>query len=162
MYKRQSKKSDLGELMGITYEEIVDNLINPKNSDSVDDALVRRYHPDQSTSHDMSGSGSYWLYRMVSSRNPLREKMALFWHNIFATGYAKVTNGKPFTDQTRMFRNFGMGRLDELLLRLSKDPAMIIWLDNIDNHSDAINENYGRELLELFSCLLYTSPSPRD
>ena len=146
-----SKKSDLGDLMGITYEEIVDNLIDPKNSDSVDDALVRRYHPDQSTSHDMSGSGSYWLYRMVSSRNPLREKMALFWHNIFATGYAKVTNGKPFTDQTRMFRNFGMGRLDELLLRLSKDPAMIIWLDNIDNHSDAINENYGRELLELFS-----------
>ncbi|MBE42292.1 MAG: hypothetical protein CL742_02060 [Chloroflexi bacterium] len=145
------KKSDLGNLMESSYEEIVDNLIEPKMSDSVDDALVRRYHPDQSTSHDMSGAGSYWLYRMVSSRNPLREKIVLFWHNIFATGYAKVTNGKPFTDQARMFRNYGLGRLDELLLRLSKDPAMIIWLDNIDNHSNEINENYGRELLELFS-----------
>ena len=146
-----SKKSDLCELIGITYEEIVDNLIDPKNSDSVDDALVRRYHPDQSTSHDMSGSGSYWLYRMVCSKKHLRKKMALFWHKKFDTGYAKVNNGKPFTDQTRIFHKFGMGRLDELLLRLSKDPAMIIWLDNQQNHKDSINENFGRELLELFS-----------
>ena len=49
-----------------------------------------------------------------------------------------------------MFRRFGLGRFDVLLLELSKDPAMLLWLDNQDNHKGAINENYGRELLELF------------
>ena len=55
------------------------------------------------------------------------------------------------TDQIRMFRRFGMGNYKTLLLELSKNPAMLIWLDNVDNHNGAINENYGRELLELFS-----------
>ena len=81
----------------------------------------------------------------------MREKIALFWHNVFATGYTKVTNGKPISDQLRMFRSHGLAKLDDLLLKLSRDPAMIIWLDNVDNHNGAINENYGRELLELFS-----------
>ena len=75
----------------------------------------------------------------------------MFWHGIFATGYAKVIHGKALSDQTRMFRRHAMGSLRTLLLELSKDPAMIIWLDNQDNHKGAINENYGRELLELFS-----------
>ena len=55
------------------------------------------------------------------------------------------------SDQLRMFRSHGLAKLDDLLLKLSRDPAMIIWLDNVDNHNGAINENYGRELLELFS-----------
>ena len=54
-------------------------------------------------------------------------------------------------NQIDMFRNRGMGSFDDLLVELSRDPAMIMWLDNQDNHKDAINENYGREILELFS-----------
>ena len=115
------------------------------------DDLIRRYHPDQSAGFESGGAGSSWLYRLVSTNDPLREKMTLFWHGIFATGYAKVTVGKVLTDQIRMFRNLGMGSFKSLLLELSKNPAMIIWLDNVDNHNGAINENYGRELLELFS-----------
>lgn len=146
-----STKAQLDEYLSVGYEKVVDGLIDELDSSRIDDALVRRYFPDQSVTHDTSGAGSYWLYRLVSTDSPLREKIALFWHNVFATGYTKVTNGKPMSDQLRMFRSHGLGKLDELLLKLSKDPAMIIWLDNVDNHDGAINENYGRELLELFS-----------
>ena len=67
------------------------------------------------------------------------------------TAYSKVTQGKVLADQLRMFRRHGMGSFRTLLIELSKDPAMIVWLDNQDNHKRDINENYGRELLELFS-----------
>ena len=88
---------------------------------------------------------------MITTTDPLTEKMALFWHGIFATGYPKITQGKVLNDQIRMFRRYGIGNFRTLLLELSKDPAMIVWLDNHDNHDGAINENFGRELLELFS-----------
>ena len=144
-------REQLGQYISIGYEKVVDSLIDTEDSSRINDALVRRYFPDQSVTHDTTGAGSYWLYRLVSTDSPLREKIALFWHNVFATGYTKVTNGKPMSDQLRMFRSHGLAKLDDLLLKLSRDPAMIIWLDNVDNHNGAINENYGRELLELFS-----------
>ena len=144
-------KSELEEYVALGYEQTVDLLLQPNEPDQINDALVRRYFPDQSVPHESNSAGSYWLYRLVSTDHPLKEKMVLLWHNLFATGYAKVTNGKPLTDQLTMFRKYGMGSFDNLLLQLSRDPAMIIWLDNIDNHNGAINENYGRELLELFS-----------
>ena len=144
-------KEQLDQYISVGYEKVVDSLIDTEDSSRINDALVRRYFPDQSVTHDTTGAGSYWLYRLVSTDSPLREKIALFWHNVFATGYTKVTNGKPMSDQLRMFRSHGLAKLDDLLLKLSRDPAMIIWLDNVDNHNGAINENYGRELLELFS-----------
>ena len=146
-----ASRAELEEYLVDGYEQAVEKLLISEEDSLVNNALIRRYHPDQSATHDTYGSGPYWLYRLVSTEAPLREKIVFFWSNIFATGYAKVTNGKPLTDQLRMFRDHGMGSLDNLLLQLSRDPAMIIWLDNIDNHNGAINENYGRELLELFS-----------
>ena len=113
--------------------------------------LIRRYHYDHSAMFESTGSGASLLYRLISTNDPLREKMGLFWHGVFATGYAKVTIGKVLMDQVKMFRRYGMGNFKTLLIELAKDPAMIIWLDNQDNHKGAINENFGRELLELFS-----------
>ena len=88
---------------------------------------------------------------MVSTSCPLEEKIALFWHGVFATGENKLNNVGVLTNQIDMFRRHGLGRFDDLLIELSKDPAMIVWLDNHTNHKDSINENYGREILELFS-----------
>ena len=93
----------------------------------------------------------YWGYRMISTDNPFLEKMALFWHGVFATAENKLNNIGSLTNQIDMFRRHGIGRYDDLLVELSKDPAMLIWLDNHTNHKDSINENYGREILELFS-----------
>ena len=133
------------------YQNTVEALLNPGEEDRMDDHLIRRFHPELSGMMGPNAPGQNWLYRMATTSAPLREKMALFWHGIFATGYAKVIHGKALSDQTRMFRTFGMGSFKDLLIQLSKDPAMIIWLDNQDNHNGAINENFGRELLELFT-----------
>ena len=92
-----------------------------------------------------------WLYRMINTERPLEEKIALFWHGLFATAYFKLDHPKAVINQTNSFRRNGLGSFHTLLVELSKDPAMIFWLDNKDNHKDAPNENFGRELLELFS-----------
>ena len=133
------------------YEAAVDELINPSEPHWREVFLARRFHFEQSGMLTPQGGPAHWLYRMITTKAPLHEKVALFWHGIFATGYPKVIHGKALSDQIRMFRNLGMGRLDTLLLELARDPAMIVWLDNQDNHKGTINENWGRELLELFS-----------
>ena len=133
------------------YNETVNRLLKPTNVQEMTDDLIRRYHHEQSGMMGLNNPGAYWLYKMITTTDPLTEKMALFWHGIFATGYPKITQGKVLNDQIRMFRRYGTGNFRTLLLELSKDPAMIVWLDNHDNHDGAINENFGRELLELFS-----------
>ena len=133
------------------YEATVNDLVHPADTSWAGSYLVRRFHYEQSGMMTPHGAPAYWLYRLITTKAPLYEKMALFWHGIFATGYPKVIHGKALSDQIRAFRRYGMGKLDDLLLELAKDPAMIVWLDNQENHKDAINENWGRELLELFS-----------
>ena len=147
---------------GATYEELeaaqsagyaatVERLLHPEDAPEWDDALFRRYHTDQNSLMLIESSQAYWLYRMINTRRPLEEKMALFWHGLFATAYGKLNHAKAVHNQIDTFRRQGLGRFRDLLSSLSRDPAMIFWLDNKDNHKDAPNENYGRELLELFS-----------
>jgi uncharacterized protein (DUF1800 family) len=144
-------RAELDDCAAKGYEATVEELLNPVSAQAMPDDLIRRYHHEQSGMMGQQNPAAYWLYRMISTNAPLQEKMALFWHTVFATGYPKITQGKVLSDQIRMFRRFGMGNFKTLLVELSKDPAMIVWLDNHDNHKAAINENYGRELLELFS-----------
>lgn len=133
------------------YEATVDALLNPQAPDVVPEDLIRRYHMDQSDLRNHAAAAAYWIYRMVKTESPLREKMCLFWHRVFATAATKLIQARVVTNQLDMFRTYGMGSFRELLLRLCRDPAMMMWLDNQDNHKDSINENYGREILELFS-----------
>ena len=133
------------------YEATVERLLNPGDAQWVGDFMVRRFDHEASGMINHPGAARNWIYRMVTSEAPLQEKMTLFWHGIFATGMPKVINGRVLSDQVSMFRRCGMGKFDDLLMELAKNPAMIVWLDNQDNHKDAINENWGRELLELFS-----------
>ena len=146
-----ANREQIGMHANAGYQSTVEALLYPGEEDRMDDHLIRRFHPELSGMMGPNAPGQNWLYRMATTSAPLREKMALFWHGIFATGYAKVIHGKALSDQTRMFRTFGMGSFKDLIIQLSKDPAMIIWLDNQDNHNGAINENFGRELLELFT-----------
>ena len=140
---------ELDQAMDKGYDAVLDELLNPSGDDIVPNDLIRRYHVDQS---DLRGGAvPYWIYRMAVTDHPLREKMCLLWHRVFATASYKLIQGRVVVSQIDMFRDHGMGNLDNLLVRLSRDPAMIMWLDNQDNHKGSINENYGRELLELFS-----------
>ena len=133
------------------YEHVVEDLLNPGAANSMPDDVIRRYHVDMAEMRELNSAGAYWLYRMVTTDNPLEEKMALFWHSLFATGYSKLNQARALMNQIDTFRRNAMGDFRTILVELSKDPAMIIWLDNNDNHKGDINENYGRELLELFS-----------
>ena len=144
-------RSELEEYAAKGYDATVDELLHPVDPQQMPDEMIRRYHAEQSGMMGQNSPGAYWLYRMISTTAPLHEKMTLFWHGVFATGYTKITQGKVLIDQIRMLRRYGLGSFRDLLVELSKDPAMIIWLDNQDNHNGSINENYGRELLELFS-----------
>ena len=115
-------------------------------------ALLLRYMPGCLLPGGVPLPGQYnWMYNMITTQRPLEEKMALFWHHVFATGNSKVDNCDQMLEQLVMFRRYGTGNYREMLVQLSKNPAMIFWLDNNENHRDAVNENWGRELLELFS-----------
>jgi uncharacterized protein (DUF1800 family) len=135
------------------YEATVEELLHPGDGPLPleDEDLVRRYHVDENSLMLIESCQTYWLYRMINTRRPLEEKLALFWHGVFATGYTKLNQPKAILRQIEMFRRRGLGDFRTLLVELSRDPAMIFWLDNKDNHGHAVNENYGRELLELFS-----------
>ena len=112
------------------YEATVEELINAGEEQRMGDDVIRRFQPELSGMLNQNSSGPNWLYRMGTTTASLQEKMALFWHGIFATGYPKVIHGKALSDQIRMFRRYGMGSYRKLLVELSRDPAMIIWLDN--------------------------------
>jgi uncharacterized protein (DUF1800 family) len=93
----------------------------------------------------------WWLYCMLQSKHPLREKMALFWHNHFATSIVKVQNTLLMFRQNWLLRMHALGRFGPMLQAISRDGAMLIWLDANNNVKGKPNENYARELMELFS-----------
>ena len=125
----------------------------------------------------INDSRQRWLFRMVHSERPLQEKMALFWHNHFATTYSKVAGfaggiqgarmmaGKPGEvpgppGQYELFRRHALGNFRDLLLAVARDPAMVVFLDGRTNTRTRPQENFGREIMELFTWGVgnYTEP----
>ncbi len=88
---------------------------------------------------------------MVATRRPLEEKMALFWHGHFATGADKVRDYRKMLGQLALFQRIATGNFRELLVALAQDPAMLVFLDAGQNVKGAPNENFGREVMELFT-----------
>jgi hypothetical protein len=95
--------------------------------------------------------GLWWANRMLATRRPLEEKLTLFWHGHFATGQNKTRDYRMMLQQNEMFRARASGKLRDLLVGILKDPAMLVYLDNGENIKSHPNENFGRELLELFT-----------
>ena len=132
-------KKEIDSLSNKSYEDSVDYLLDNLDKNPVPVDLLRRYQIDLSDVRTVFSSGSYWMYRMAHSKFPFEEKVALFWHRVFATGQNKLIQGKVMTSQIEMFRKHGLGSFETLLIELSKDTAMIMWLDNQDNHKENIN-----------------------
>jgi hypothetical protein len=95
--------------------------------------------------------GLWWANRMLVTRRPLEETLTLFWHGHFATGENKVRDYRMMLRQNEMFRARASGAFRDLLVGILKDPAMLVFLDNGENIKKHPNENFGRELLELFT-----------
>jgi uncharacterized protein (DUF1800 family) len=94
---------------------------------------------------------AWWVERMLHGGQPLREKMVLFWHNHFATSISKVQSALLMYKQNELLRKYALGKFRPFLLEVSKDPAMLVWLDSNSNVKGKPNENYAREVMELFS-----------
>jgi uncharacterized protein (DUF1800 family) len=107
---------------------------------------------------------AWWIYRMLLSPQPLREKLTLFWHNHFATSNAKVNNAGFMLGQYELLNRYALGNFRTLLQEISKDPAMMVWLDTSLSKKGMPNENYARELMELFSLGIgrYTEKDVRE
>ena len=133
------------------YDNVVEELLNPGDGPGIEEDLLFRAHPAYFPMTGIATPQTEIVYRMINSKFQLQEKMALFWHTIFCSGDNKVDNEPTSSAQYYKFRKFGMGNFKDLLMMLSTDGAMLYYLDNIENHKGAVNENYGRELLELFS-----------
>ena len=117
-----------------------------------DDALEKIVYDQNFDFTDISDLRRWLIYRMMFTKRPLLEKTVLFWHGHFATSNAgKVNNPYQMYLQNNTFRKNGLGNFGELLLNVSKDPAMIVWLDNQQNTKNKPNENYAREVMELFT-----------
>ncbi len=146
-----ASRQELEERAAKGYEATVEDLLHPEEQPPIDDDILYRFMPGYEGALGPPINQAEWVYRMVNTQRPLEEKLALFWHQLFATGNSKVDNPPEITQQIAMFRRQALGSFRDLLVELAKNPAMIWWLDNNGNHNGAINENWGRELLELFS-----------
>ncbi|MDA1349736.1 MAG: DUF1800 domain-containing protein [Chloroflexi bacterium] len=143
---------ELRQRATIGYEQTVDELLRPDAQEPLDGYRFLRYQPWTWKPGTLSNPGpTSWLYHMINTKRPLEEKLTFFWHQVFATGVSKVDHWDEVADMIDLFRRLGMDSFRDLLLAVAKSPAMIYWLDNNENHAAAVNENFGRELLELFS-----------
>jgi len=133
--------------------------------DGLDAALARLFAADEgrvatlalkdgdvvAAGDDLPRLQALWLLRIATSEAPALEKLALFWHGHFATSNEKVKSAALMWGQYRLFRERGAGPFRELLEEIARDPAMLVWLDSNSNGRIRPNENFARELMELFS-----------
>ncbi|MGH8059974.1 MAG: DUF1800 domain-containing protein, partial [Candidatus Entotheonellia bacterium] len=144
-------RDELEAALAKGYEATLEELLHPEQAPDLEEDLLFRSFPDFHETRKVDVAAAAWVWRMIHTQRPLEEKMVLFWHCLFATGNAKVESPLQMVRQIATFRRFALSDFRTILLELSKDPAMLFWLDNQLNTKDVHNENYGRELLELFS-----------
>ena len=143
-YEELERRDALG------YGATVEELLHPEEQPDLQMDVMQRYMGWRDMGYLAANQGC-WTYRMVNSPRQLEEKMCLFWHSIFCVGDSKCMAPQNILTQLNKFRAGGLGSFSDLLMDLASDPAMLYYLDNQLSHKDAVNENWGRELLELFT-----------
>jgi uncharacterized protein (DUF1800 family) len=169
-----ARPDEINEYLKQGFEATVEQLVNYENtpedsrlSDVPADTAgapyelryqVTRYTPPGSTTPQdipnaltMDRLAGWWLDRMVKTRRPLQEKLVIFWHDHFSTSFSKINNSKWLYWQNKLCREQASGDFRALLKGINRDPAMIEWLDSHLNRLGSPNENYARELMELFA-----------
>lgn len=148
-------QAELDSYAQLGFAGTLERLLNPEAvDDSATDAQIGAVGLDRSdpeTRKKIEDAKFWWLNRMLLTQRPLVEKMTLFWHNHFATANSKVGNAWLMLDQIQLFRDNGLGSFEALLQKVTRDPATLIWLDNRQNRKGANNENFAREVQELFT-----------
>lgn len=138
-----AKAAEVGEVYGEVVREE-----GPRKLQDITDALYYKY---LSSNREWQRVAQWWAERMLTSPRPLEEKMTLFWHGHFATEELKNDDYRLMLQQNMTLRQLATSDMSSLLIAMSKDPAMLLYLDNRLNVKGHANENYAREILELFS-----------
>jgi uncharacterized protein (DUF1800 family) len=142
-------------------ERLVDGLLTrPAGAESFENESQALAHAILATG-DPKQLSAWWVFVMLRTPQPLQERMTLFWHGHFATSAAKVKDANAMYDQNRLLREHAMSDFSRLVHAVSQDPAMLVYLDSATNRKAHPNENYARELMELF-CLGEGNYSERD
>ena len=145
-------EAELDQYTPLGFAGAVDRILNLEQvDDSATDQLLAPLTTDLGDRKKIEAAKFWWVNRMLYTQRPLQEKMTLFWHNHFATANSKVGNSVLMLQQIQLFRDSGLGNFETLLQKVTRDPAMLIWLDNRLNRKGAPNENYAREVQELFT-----------
>jgi uncharacterized protein (DUF1800 family) len=137
------KAETAGEAIGVR--------VKPAGSRRMQPVVDRFFYWLRATALETRRVSAWWADRMVSTDRPLQEKMALFWHGHFATSADKVRDYRKMLVQLELFQQKGTGNFRELLIAVAQDPAMLVFLDAGQNVKGAPNENFGREVMELFT-----------
>ena len=144
-------RDQIDQYVATGYEETVEDLLNPVAARPEDQDLMDRYFIASVEARSVGHADPQWSWRLATTEKPLEEKIALFWHSLLAVGGIKLDHGLEMLTEIDLFRRLGLGSFRTLLFEISRNPGMMYWLDNQNSHKGAPNENYGRELLELFS-----------
>lgn len=149
---------EINLLTSLGREGAVDYLINygQINNQPLDDLIATSFdfsNPNDNTKFNQNELRRWWFIRMTNTARQFEEKMTLFWHNHFATSINKVNeiNGLYMLNQNKLLRANVLAKFDDLLLKVAQDPAMLLWLDGVTNILGKPNENFARELQELFT-----------
>ena len=137
------KAAEVGEVYGVKRATS-----GPRPLQDITDALYYKY---LASNREWLRVSTWWAERMLTTPRPLEEKMTLFWHGHFATEELKVDDYRLMLRQNETLRELATGNVRDLLLAMSRDPAMLLYLDNRLNVRGQPNENYAREIFELFS-----------
>lgn len=155
VYRRAAFGASLKELevgLKLGPKELIDRLLKGGETSPQYDSETEKFLSANARKFNAGAQASaWWLYRMLHGGHPLREKLTLFWHNHFATSNAKVQNVGYMVGQYELMHKHALGNFAELLQEMSKDRAMMVWLDTVQSKKGQPNENYARELMELFS-----------
>jgi uncharacterized protein (DUF1800 family) len=146
-----ARPAELDHYTALGWDATLDELLHPERVEEDLDTLLTSLQGNLIDLQNLDDVQTWWLYRMVQTRRPLLEKLTLFWHGHFAVANYKVNNPFLMHQHIELLRENALGTFDTLLLGVSRDPAMLLWLDGASNHRNAPNENYGRELLELYT-----------
>jgi uncharacterized protein (DUF1800 family) len=154
--------SEIDDLYGRGLEGAVSRLVDYEEIDltAYEQSLAAKNY----NLANIRGVQQWFLDRMAFSPRPLEEKMTYFWNLHWTSGIAKVRGVTLIHNQNKTERHYAIGKFDDVVLKISQDPAMLVWLDNWLNRAGRPNENYARELMELY-CLgigYYTETDVRE
>ncbi|MEK0424802.1 MAG: hypothetical protein RJB11_893 [Planctomycetota bacterium] len=149
-----AKPSEVKELVELGPAKTIDRILGKSNTQALE-AFEQESSQIVSairSSGNIESLAAWWLHRMIHTPSPLVEKITLFWHGHFATGADKVNDIELMVQQNKLLREHALGDFRKMVHEVSKDPAMLLYLDSASNRKTHPNENYARELMELF-CL---------